>query len=132
MCGKPVSGSSQNRSSILSSFPLYFPDNLTFWGPFFQPRAVVLPGRRSRTTFRGCHFMDPATTHAGRVIMHSSKAAIMHSSKAAKMGKRKIGLPVVTIRPTVFLEGFFLRLVGPTVRDRGRIELPFGRGKTSP
>src|SRR5215471_6514294 len=41
-------------------------------------------------------------------------------------------LPVVTIRPTVFLEGFFLRLVSPTVRDRGRIELPFGLGKTSP
>src|SRR6201982_1524281 len=42
------------------------------------------------------------------------------------------GLPVVTIRPTVFLEGFFLRFAGPTVRDRGRIEVPFGRGKTSP
>jgi uncharacterized protein YbjT (DUF2867 family) len=42
------------------------------------------------------------------------------------------GLPVVTIRPTVFLEGFFLRLVSPIVRDRGRIELPFGLGKTSP
>jgi uncharacterized protein YbjT (DUF2867 family) len=42
------------------------------------------------------------------------------------------GLPVVTVRPTVFLDGFFLRFVGPTVRDRGRIELPFGRGKTSP
>src|ERR671936_1117203 len=42
------------------------------------------------------------------------------------------GLPVVTIRPTVFLEGFFLRLVSPAVRDRSRIELPFGRGKTSP
>ena len=42
------------------------------------------------------------------------------------------GLPVVTIRPTVFLEGFFLRFVAPTVRDRSRIELPFGRGKTSP
>ena len=42
------------------------------------------------------------------------------------------GLPVVTIRPTVFLEGFFLRFVGPTVRARGRIELPFGRGRTSP
>jgi uncharacterized protein YbjT (DUF2867 family) len=42
------------------------------------------------------------------------------------------GLPVVTIRPTVFLEGFFLRLVAPTVRDRSRIELPFGQGKTSP
>src|SRR5437762_9916495 len=39
------------------------------------------------------------------------------------------GLPVVTIR--LFLESFF-PLAGPTVRDRGRIELPFGRGKTSP
>src|SRR6266540_2026026 len=42
------------------------------------------------------------------------------------------GLPVVTMRPTVFLEGFFLPLTGPSVRDRSRIELPFGRGKTSP
>jgi NAD(P)H dehydrogenase (quinone) len=42
------------------------------------------------------------------------------------------GLPVVTIRPTVFLEGFFLPLTGPSVRDRGRIELPFGLGKTNP
>src|SRR6266566_3120194 len=41
------------------------------------------------------------------------------------------GLPVVTIRPTMFLESFF-PLAGPTVRDRGRIELPFGRGKTNP
>ena len=42
------------------------------------------------------------------------------------------GLPVVTIRPTVFLEGFFLALTGASVRERSRIELPFGRGKTSP
>ena len=41
------------------------------------------------------------------------------------------GLPVVTIRPTMFLESF-LPLAAATVRDRGRIELPFGRGKTSP
>jgi uncharacterized protein YbjT (DUF2867 family) len=41
------------------------------------------------------------------------------------------GLPIVTLRPTVFLEAF-LTLAGPTVRDRGRIELPFGSGKTSP
>src|SRR5262249_9031175 len=41
------------------------------------------------------------------------------------------GLPVVTIRPTIFLESF-LTFAGPTVRDRGHIELPFGRGKTSP
>src|SRR5262249_54467662 len=42
------------------------------------------------------------------------------------------GLPVVTIRPTVFLEGFFLPLTGPSVRVRSRIELPFGKGKTNP
>jgi uncharacterized protein YbjT (DUF2867 family) len=41
------------------------------------------------------------------------------------------GLPVVTIRPTTFLESF-LPLVGPGVRDRDRIELPFGQGKTNP
>jgi uncharacterized protein YbjT (DUF2867 family) len=40
-------------------------------------------------------------------------------------------LPVVTIRPTMFLESF-LQLAAPSVRNRGRIELPFGRGKTSP
>src|SRR5437870_478364 len=42
------------------------------------------------------------------------------------------GLPVITIRPTVFLEGFFIPITRPSVRDRGRIELPFGRGKTNP
>jgi uncharacterized protein YbjT (DUF2867 family) len=42
------------------------------------------------------------------------------------------GLPVITIRPTIFLEGFFLPLTGASVRDRSRIELPFGQGKTSP
>src|SRR6476659_3016349 len=41
------------------------------------------------------------------------------------------GLPVITIRPTMFLESFF-PLAGPTIRDRSRIELPFGRGKRSP
>src|SRR5712671_5893960 len=41
------------------------------------------------------------------------------------------GLPVITIRPTVFLEGFS-PLAAPTVRNRGRIVVPFGRGKTSP
>jgi uncharacterized protein YbjT (DUF2867 family) len=41
------------------------------------------------------------------------------------------GLPVVTIRPTMFLETFF-PLAGPAIRERDRIELPFGQGKTSP
>jgi uncharacterized protein YbjT (DUF2867 family) len=41
------------------------------------------------------------------------------------------GLPVVTIRPTMFLDSFF-PLAAQTVRARGRIEVPFGGGKTSP
>jgi NAD(P)H dehydrogenase (quinone) len=42
------------------------------------------------------------------------------------------GLPVVNFRPTVLLEGFFLPLTALSVRDRGRIELPFGLGKNNP
>jgi len=41
------------------------------------------------------------------------------------------GVPVINIRPTMFLETF-VSLAGPTVRDHDRIELPFGLGKTSP
>ena len=42
------------------------------------------------------------------------------------------GLPVVTVRPTVFLEGFFLQIAGPGVRASDTLALPFGDGKTSP
>lgn len=41
------------------------------------------------------------------------------------------GLPVVTVRPTIFLDSF-LTLAGTSVRERGRIDLPFGRGRTNP
>src|ERR1700688_4378503 len=42
------------------------------------------------------------------------------------------GLPVVHVRPTVFLEGFFLTLTPDSVRESNQIRLPFGEGKTSP
>jgi uncharacterized protein YbjT (DUF2867 family) len=42
------------------------------------------------------------------------------------------GLPVVHVRPTVFLEGFFLTLTSDSVRQSNQIRLPFGEGKTSP
>jgi uncharacterized protein YbjT (DUF2867 family) len=42
------------------------------------------------------------------------------------------GLPIVTVRPTVFLEGFFLRLAAAGVRDNGELALPLGNSKTSP
>jgi uncharacterized protein YbjT (DUF2867 family) len=42
------------------------------------------------------------------------------------------GLPVVHVRPTVLLEGFFLILTPESVRQSNQITLPFGEGKTSP
>src|SRR5215208_5850385 len=42
------------------------------------------------------------------------------------------GLPVVHVRPTVLLEGFFLILTADSVRESNQIRLPFGDGKTSP
>ena len=42
------------------------------------------------------------------------------------------GLPVVTMRPTVFMEGFFLQLGAPAVRSSGALALPLGGGKISP
>ncbi|WEX90558.1 NAD(P)H-binding protein [Sinorhizobium garamanticum] len=42
------------------------------------------------------------------------------------------GLPVVTVRPTVFLEGFFLRLSAAGVKQRDELALPLGDSRTSP
>ena len=42
------------------------------------------------------------------------------------------GLPVVHVRPTVLLEGFFLIFTSDSVKDSNQIRLPFGEGKTSP
>jgi uncharacterized protein YbjT (DUF2867 family) len=42
------------------------------------------------------------------------------------------GLPVVHVRPTAFLDAFFLLFSAKSVRERSRIALPFGSGKTSP
>src|SRR5215213_7735153 len=42
------------------------------------------------------------------------------------------GLPVVHVRPTVLLEGFFLIFTPDSVKESNQIRLPFGDGKTSP
>jgi uncharacterized protein YbjT (DUF2867 family) len=41
-------------------------------------------------------------------------------------------LPVVTVRPTVFLESFFLRLAVAAVRKNDELALPLGDSRTSP
>jgi uncharacterized protein YbjT (DUF2867 family) len=41
-------------------------------------------------------------------------------------------LPVVHVRPTVFMENFFLLFTADSVRELDQIRLPLGNGKTSP
>src|ERR1700745_1116840 len=42
------------------------------------------------------------------------------------------GLPIVHVRPTVLLEGFFLIVTADSVRKSNQIRLPFGEGRISP
>ena len=42
------------------------------------------------------------------------------------------GLPVVTVRPTAFMESFFLRLAVNGVRETDELVLPLGNAKSSP
>src|SRR5262245_19121545 len=42
------------------------------------------------------------------------------------------GLPVVHVRPTVFMENFFLLFAADSVREFDQIRLPLGNGKTAP
>ena len=45
----------------------------------------------------------------------------MQTKVASEQALAWSGLPVVTIRPTVFLEGFFLPLTGRTGAEEGRV-----------
>ena len=65
-------------------------------------------------------------------IQHTTPSTQQRQHWLGEQALRWSGLPVVTIRPTAFLDLLFLRFAAPTIRERGRIELPFGRGKTSP
>ncbi len=64
-------------------------------------------------------------------IQHTTSSGQQRQHWLSEQALAWSGLPVVTIRPTMFLESFF-QLAGPTVRARSLIEVPFGRGKTSP
>jgi uncharacterized protein YbjT (DUF2867 family) len=50
----------------------------------------------------------------------------------AEQGLNWSGVPVVHVRPTVFLEGLFLIMTADSVKKSNQIRLPFGEGKTSP
>src|SRR3954463_2947766 len=86
-----------------------------------------------------------ARHHGVEVFVNMSQMTVtqMSISETTKSPQHKLhwlaeqalswsGLPVVTMRPTVFLEGFFLQLAAPGVRASDELALPMGGGKTSP
>lgn len=42
------------------------------------------------------------------------------------------GLPVIHVRPTVFMDGFFLKFSAASIKQHSEIRVPFGKGETSP
>jgi uncharacterized protein YbjT (DUF2867 family) len=42
------------------------------------------------------------------------------------------GLPVIHVRPTAFMDGFFLKFSAGTIKKYDEIRVPFGTGETSP
>ena len=64
-------------------------------------------------------------------IQHTTSSGQQRQHWLSEQALAWSGLPVVTIRPTMFLESFF-PLAAATVRNRDRIGVPFGQGKTSP
>ncbi|HYF17979.1 MAG TPA: NAD(P)H-binding protein, partial [Ramlibacter sp.] len=94
-----------------------------------------------------------ATTNVAAVARHHGVQAFVNMSQmsVSQMGIRATtdspqhkqhwlaeqvlrwsGLPVVTVRPTAFMDVFFLRFAAPGIRSESALKLPFGRGRTSP
>src|SRR5512145_733198 len=86
-----------------------------------------------------------AKHHGVRAFIHMSQMTLaqMSTTETTPSPQHKLhglaeqalnwsGLPVVHVRPTVLLEGFFLIFTAESVRESNQIRLPFGQGKTSP
>jgi uncharacterized protein YbjT (DUF2867 family) len=68
--------------------------------------------------------------------MTATSTAESHQQRLHWLAERVLdwsGLPVVHVRPTVFLDNpLFTTLAARSIRERGTLALPFGTGRTSP
>jgi uncharacterized protein YbjT (DUF2867 family) len=68
--------------------------------------------------------------------MSATSTAESHQQRLHWLAERVLnwsGLPVVHVRPTVFLDNpLFTTLAARSIRESGTLELPFGAGRTSP
>ena len=78
-------------------------------------------------------FVNMSQMTVAQMSIHETTASPQHRLHwLAEQALDWSGLPVVHVRPTVFLEGFFLQLAAHDVRASNELRLPFGGGKTSP
>jgi uncharacterized protein YbjT (DUF2867 family) len=78
-------------------------------------------------------FINMAQVMLARMSMAETTPSPQHKLHwLAEQALNWSGLPVVHVRPTVFLDGFFRIFAADSVREFDQIRLPFGEGKTSP
>lgn len=78
-------------------------------------------------------FVNMSQMTVSQMNIHATTDSPQHKQHwLAEQVLRWSGLPVVYMRPTAFIDVFFLQFCAPTIRRHGAIMLPFGSGKTSP
>ena len=78
-------------------------------------------------------FVNMSQMTVSQMSVHETTDSPQHKQHwLAEQVLRWGGLPVVTMRPTAFMDVFFLQVCAPSIRRHGAIRLPFGSGKTSP
>lgn len=78
-------------------------------------------------------FVNMSQMTVSQMSIHETTDSPQHKQHwLAEQVLRWSDLPVVYMRPTAFMDAFFLQLCAPTIRRHGAIMLPFGSGKTSP
>jgi uncharacterized protein YbjT (DUF2867 family) len=78
-------------------------------------------------------FVNMSQMTISQMSIHETTDSPQHKQHwLAEQVLRWSDLPVVYMRPTAFMEAFFLQLCAPTIRRDAAIMLPFGSGKTSP
>lgn len=78
-------------------------------------------------------FVNMSQMTVSEMSIHKSARSPQHRQHwLAEQVLRWSGLPVVTMRPTAFMDAFFWRFAAPTVTARDALVMPFGGKKTSP
>jgi uncharacterized protein YbjT (DUF2867 family) len=100
-------------------------------------RIPIWPRRSMRPTVAKHHGVKAFINMSQMTLAQMSISETTPSSQhklhwLAEQALNWSGLPVVQVRPTVLLEGFFLIFTADSVRELNQIRLPFGDGKTSP